>query len=370
MTALLTTARNAGLEDLTALLERQQAHKVDVVVGPRNLAFEQGRLLVDGIEPMLTTEGVTVANGSYLPTATCDEGLAAKLDVPRGYLGKMRAEAVDLYDTNLNGWLHRAPSDKRYLVRALRGDGGGGVARAFLSDGYKRVDNLDVLMATLDGVRRAGVPVVIDGCDLSERRMYVRIVSEHVRVMAPRLLHDYRSPFTGESGAENPTVFAGFVISNSEVGGGAFTLTPRLVVQVCRNGMTITRDAMRCVHLGSRLEEGVVTWSAETQQRNLDLIVSKTRDAVAEFLRAEYVEAKVDEIERAARTAVRDPQETITRSANGSPSRPSSAPRSSTTSSRAAIPRRAASCTPSPASPAPPTTPTRPTRWRPRPCAR
>ena len=62
-------------------------------------------------------------------------------------------------------------------------------------------------------------------------------------MLAPALLAGYRTPFTGAAGADNPVVFAGFVITNSETGCGAFTLTPRLVVQVCRNGMTITRDA-------------------------------------------------------------------------------------------------------------------------------
>ena len=46
-------------------------------------------------------------------------------------------------------------------------------------------------------------------------------------------------------------VFAGWVLSNSETGCGAFTITPRLVVHVCRNGMTITKDALRAVHLGA-----------------------------------------------------------------------------------------------------------------------
>ena len=72
--------------------------------------------------------------------------------------------------------------------------------------------------------------------------MYVRVVCEQVRALAPALLAGYRSPFTGASGADNPVIFAGFVISNSETACGAFTLTPRLVVQVCRNGLTITRD--------------------------------------------------------------------------------------------------------------------------------
>ena len=37
--------------------------------------------------------------------------------------------------------------------------GSGGVARAFVSDSYKIIDNLDVLLAALDGVRhRQGFP--------------------------------------------------------------------------------------------------------------------------------------------------------------------------------------------------------------------
>ncbi len=98
-----------------------------------------------------------------------------------------------------------------------------------------------MLLAALDGVRAAGVPVTVDGCDLTDRRMYVRVACEQVRVLAPALLAGYRSPFTGATGAENPVVYAGFVLSNSETGCGAFTLTPRLVVQVCRNGLTIAR---------------------------------------------------------------------------------------------------------------------------------
>ena len=94
-------------------------------------------------------------------------------------------------------------------------------------------------------------------------------------------------------------VFAGFVITNSETGCGAFTLTPRLVVQVCRNGMTITRDAMRAVHLGERLDEGVVTWSGNTLDKTLALITAKTTDAVTTFLDPGYVQRAVRAIESA-----------------------------------------------------------------------
>jgi hypothetical protein len=141
--------------------------------------------------------------------------------------------------------------------------------------------------------------------------MYVRVVCEQVRVLAPELLAGYRSPFTGASGADNPVVFSGFVITNSETGCGAFTLTPRLVVQVCRNGLTVTRDAMRSVHLGERLEEGMVTWSDNTRDKTLALITAKTSDAVAAYLDPQYVERALRAIERNAGRPVADPQEAI-----------------------------------------------------------
>src|ERR1035438_1594089 len=223
----------------------------------------------------------------------------------------MREHKPGLYDANVNGWLDG--DGRRFLLRCLRpGSGDGtGAARAFLSDGYKIIDNLDVLLAALDGVRNAGVPVEVDGCDLTDRRMYVRVVCEQVRVLAPALLAGYRSPFTGASGAENPVVFAGFVITNSETGCGAFSLVPRLVVQVCRNGMTITRDAIRAVHLGERLDEGIVTWSGNTRDKTLALITAKTTDAVGTFLNPSYLEHTVRELEKDAGHPVTDPQEAV-----------------------------------------------------------
>lgn len=62
----------------------------------------------------------------------------------------------------------------------------------------------------------------------------------------------------------NPVVFAGFVISNSETGHGSFSIIPQITIQVCDNGMTFTRDAMREVHLGGRLQDGVIRWSSDT----------------------------------------------------------------------------------------------------------
>jgi len=303
------TTRNATLEDLAALLRSQHARKVDVVARPSAIRARGGQLVIDDTEPVLGADGVTMTAGSYRPTGVCDQGIADKLGIPAAYLRRMREEHPGLYDQNVNGWLER--DDRAFLLRCLRGDGGSGVARAFLSDGYKFIDNLDVLMAALDGVHQAGYPVQVDACDLSERRMYVRVRCEQVRVLAPVLLAGYRSPFTGAPADGNPVVSAGFVISNSETGCGAAAITPRLVARVCSNGMTITRDAVRAVHLGERMDEGTITWSGDTTGKMLGVLTAKTRDAVRAFLDPAYVERAVRALEKDAGHPVTDPDEAV-----------------------------------------------------------
>ncbi|EFC79709.1 hypothetical protein [Parafrankia sp. EUN1f] len=203
-----------------------------------------------------------------------------------------------------------------------------------------------MLLATLAGIRDAGAQTTIDGADLTDRHMHVRVRSDSVRVLTPALLRDYRSPFTGERGADNPVVWAGFVLTNSEVGAGAFSITPRLVVQVCNNGLTIARDAMRQVHLGARLEEGTVSWSRDTQRKALALVTAKVRDSVAAFLTVDYVERQLTVVREAPLFPWTTRPAPSRSSAGSCITPPSSRPSSCGTSSRAAILPPVGCCTP------------------------
>lgn len=311
-----TGARNADLSDLVRILEDGQHRKLDVIAPASALRMQEGNVRVEGVESQLTTSGVTQVDGIYRPTAVADEGISDKLRIPLAYLRRMRAENVPLLDDNVNSWLREEPG-RRFMLRAFRGDDtpgaapGEGVARALLSDSYKLIDNLDMLLAALDGLKQSGHPTRVTGCDLTDRRMYVRVESEAVATQARNLLRGYRSPFDGRSGDELPLVSAGFVISNSEVGSGAYTVTPRAVFRVCGNGLTMTKDVMRTVHLGGKQDEGVVSWSGQTQRKTLELITSKTSDAVRTFLSREYVEAKVRELEATAGKPLEEPTKTI-----------------------------------------------------------
>lgn len=299
-----TTTRNANLQDLVQILQDQHARKVDVVAPASKISAVDGRLVVAGAEAILGEDGVTQADGTYVPTAVADEGIAGRLDIPVGYLKRLRAERPDLYDANVNGWLHGAlasegktPDPRSFLIRAFRGDDGeDGIARAFLSDRYGFVDNLDVLMATLQGIRDAGVEVQVRSADLTDRRMVVRVECPAVTALAPRLLEGYRSPWNGQTGADNPLVSAGFRFTNSETGGGAYAIVPEVTVQICKNGMTLQKEALRKIHFGTQLNEGVVQWGQDTQEKSLQLVSMQTRDAVKTFLSEEYLNGAVERL--------------------------------------------------------------------------
>lgn len=318
--------RNATFEDLVEILRDQQGRRIDLLRDGSNIQFRDGRLIVSGADPIIEDDGVTDPNGEYIPTAVFDEGVADKLKIPLAYVRRLRAERPDLYDANINGLFRggraridlrkgvgdpsrilreATPADPRtFMLRTFRGNTGEpGVARALLSNRYGVIDNLDVVTAALQGIQQADARVKITGCDLSERRMYVRVQSLDVQALAPALLAGYRSPYSGREGADNPVVWAGFVITNSEVGNGKAKITPRIVFEVCDNGMTITKDAEGAVHVGSRQEESIVRYSEETTRKELEVVTLKTRDAVRTFLSPEYLEALVEETtEKGART--------------------------------------------------------------------
>lgn len=317
MTTPATITRNASIENLVEILKGQQPRKYDVVVPVSKLRSVNGVLVIQGAETVLDEDGVTIADGQYIPTSICDGGIADRLgqDLSAKYLATLRRKDIVMYDQNVNGWLRHADNTaKKFLVRCFKDAAGmgPGVARAFLSDSYKIIDHFDVLMTILDAIRSVDADVTVESADLTDRRMYVRVRCEGIAVNALELVRNYRSPYNGKSGADLPMMFAGLEFSNSEVGHGAFSIAPRVVLQVCNNGMKADVAAVRSQHLGGRLEtEGEIVWSDETQKKNLELIRSKTIDAVTSFLSAEWLQKYLAKLEKDAGVEVAKPEETI-----------------------------------------------------------
>jgi len=316
------TLRKGTLGDLVEELKEQQERKVDMVVPTRDLWSHEGLVVVRDHGPAeITDNGVTPSHLFLAPSRVFDEGISSKLSKPGRpfsvkYLRGLRDTGrTDLVDANLNGLLHGSkgldiPADDRaFFLRTFSpADANStGYARALLSDRYRPIDNWDVLGTILDGLKTAGfTDHVIRQADLTDDKMYVRISVPEVSALAPTLLKDYVSPYSRNRGSDNPTVEAGIVISNSETGGAAFTITPELVIQICTNGLTIKQDMIRKPHLGGKLDEGVIKVSDDTRRKNLDLIAAQTRDAINTFLDPEYLARALSRIEDQSENPVSD----------------------------------------------------------------
>lgn len=326
--------RSADLRELANALKDHRSRAIDVVAPATGFKFDGAHMVIEDVEPVISDDGVSDVNGRYSLTRVALEGVGSRLDIGLRYLRKCHTVQPDLFATNANAWLtHEENAGKKFLARLLRGEPGAdatdGVVRAWLSDSYRTIDNFDILMAALSGMQKAGIENPAIEADLTERRMVVKVACPQIAALAPTLLKDYKNPFgdgvrsvsdywTPErvaraAGAEGkgyepgkePILFAGFQISNSETGGGAFRITPRLVVQVCRNGLTMTAESTKEIHLGAKLDNGIVEWSDETRAANIALVMAQTADAVRKFVSPEYVAAKVEMLEKAAGVEVK-----------------------------------------------------------------
>lgn len=305
--------QRAALPELLALLQDHQARTHDIVAPARALSYtNDGALELHEYGHEITLEGVTqqeqVTEMSLNRVA--DVQLRAKLDIHQRYWDRMSGEHLPLRATNANYWLQQ--DERSWMLRTLNplNPDEAPLVRAILSDRYFRMDDLDVLSACLDGVREAGIvdPSTLDiSCDRTASRLYVRITAPEIGVAAADIQSRYRDPRTGNSGTDYPMMWAGLVLSNSETGHGSTSLTPRIVEQVCTNGMTRPKDVSKSIHIGSRLDEGVVTWSEDTQRKALELMTAKTADACKTFLSVEYVQRVVDELREFAGRKVTDP---------------------------------------------------------------
>jgi len=209
----------------------------------------------------------------------CHEHLSEKLKINKTYYDKMKNGHNDLLDQNVNYWFNQERNN--YLLRTfIKPDGSGGIARALLSDSYKPIDNWDVCMTVLDVVKNYP-GIQLNAADITDRKFYMQFSDPTVEVQAPELLKKYRDG--------NPGIIAGFVISNSEVGEGAFSVAPRAVILACKNGMTRLEERMRRVHLGSKLDQGHIQWSDRTKQKNLQLIQSQAVDAINHWMSIGYL---------------------------------------------------------------------------------
>ena len=286
-----------SLTDLAVEIERQKDAKKDALVVSQSIRLNtNGRSLMwlGGDEPF-----------TMQPLAHRQLGL--HLGVPVKWYDAMRdqveawrtPDGQPLFDTTMNTLLAARPVSERRLVRTLDGN-----ARAFLSDRYRTIDHAPILEAILPVLMEMpGIVWEDASLEVTDQRLYLKIVNERLRA-------DVK---VGD------TVQAGVLITNSEVGLGAFRVQPLLYRLVCSNGMVV-QDAASSrskFHVGGVMgdsEDGqAYAWlSDETLAARSSATVLEMRDVVRGALNDVVFQRTVDAARAAAEVKVEgDPVKSV-----------------------------------------------------------
>ena len=187
--------------------------------------------------------------------------IGSALNIPAKYYDLMRTQKPELLSENVNSWLRSR--EQNYMIRSMD-YGNGRVARAFLSDRYRRIDNMEVASAILPLFAGKEEMEVIS-CEVTMSRLYLKILNK--RLEAEVVPGDF--------------VQAGVVISNSEVGLGAVSVQPLVYRLVCSNGMVCNEFGERKAHVGRAakgLEDSFGIYTDETIEAEDKAFMLRLRD--------------------------------------------------------------------------------------------
>ena len=205
----------------------------------------------------------------------------------------MEAGFHDLVRDNFSAWLHQK-KDQLRMVRLLDTKGDGVVRmRALLSDGYRSIDNYDVLKHAMTLTKSMNMDIYFQDVQLSETRLYIKAVSKR--------LIDNIFTLKGQD-----TVEGGVIIMNSEVGAGKYKVIPFMNVVRCTNGL-IGEEAFTQIHLGLKKGEGLINWSDETLQKSDEALWLQISDVVRHTFDKEIFRSWVDRINGVSRIELKQP---------------------------------------------------------------
>jgi len=275
-------------------LDTQRAYQHDIVVPSGHIHYEGG-ILYAGEE-------------EYTVNDLAHDQISGKLDIPISYYKKMKTEYPELLDKNINGWLSRKEKAK-FLLRTFKYADTDSVCRAFLSDRYNILDNYDVLITALEAIKDTGIEIEIVKANVTDRRMYIHAVAPSIHVDATNLLDDYLADTS--KAVLNNGIISGILLTNSEVGMGTFEVAACAQILKCTNRMHDRASKFRKVHLGGKMDEGIIQWSQTTRNKNYELIMSQVKDAVKTYLSQDYLGQLTLKLQRAKDTEIEHPVQVI-----------------------------------------------------------
>lgn len=184
--------------------------------------------------------------------------IGTHLKIPAAYYDRMLSDYPELLAENVNSWFQREPTQR--MVRTLDG-----TVRAFLSNRYRRIDNLDIAEIVLPVIQQME-DAYFESCQITDSRMYIKVVNKRLEAEV----------------VPGDIVQSGVIISNSEVGLGSVNIQPLVYRLVCSNGMVVNDAQTRRTHIGrvNEADENFQLFSQETLAADDHAFAMKIKDTV------------------------------------------------------------------------------------------
>lgn len=243
-----------SLQELGCELQRQRLNRQDFIADTRSIHINSNS---SGSSLSIATDNQNFCFGIC---ELAHQQIATRLNIPFRYYQKMQMENPELLDRNVNTWFSQNP--ERRMIRVLDGN-----VRAFLSDRYRRLDNLELFAAVLPVIKQMK-GANIESCEVTPSRLYLKVVNKKLKAEV----------------SVGDVVQAGFVISNSEVGLGSVRVEPLVFRLVCKNGLICKDFAQKKYHVGKQInsadDSAYQLYSDETLAQDDKAFFMKVQDIV------------------------------------------------------------------------------------------
>ena len=244
-----------SLQQMLTEVKRQSESKEDYLIAPNRLRMESyGKEMFLHLSDDSGTELIE----PMTITGIAHRQIGTHLKIPAAYYDRMLSDYPELLAENVNSWFQREPTQR--MVRTLDG-----TVRAFLSNRYRRIDNLDIAEIVLPVIQQME-DAYFESCQITDSRMYIKVVNKRLEAEV----------------VPGDIVQSGVIISNSEVGLGSVNIQPLVYRLVCSNGMVVNDAQTRRTHIGrvNEADENFQLFSQETLAADDHAFAMKIKDTV------------------------------------------------------------------------------------------
>lgn len=286
-----------NLQDLLSEVIRQNETKSDYVASTKeSVRLVPAEGFKDNLALVLLQEGSNELQ-RFSISDNCHNQLASRLNVPLKFYRRLLADHTDMVIDNVNKLFEREPATR--LVRTLDG-----VARAFLSDKYRTLDNNQVLEQVLPALVNGDIENVLLSSNVDDNKMHLKVLFTDDSLAqdigsAPNgginPLVASATPFV-EKDKTRDIIRPGIVISNSETGQGSLSMKGFFFRSYCTNGCVWGTDeafSFQRNHVGSRLtaQSNFEVFSDDTRRKQDELIIAELSDGMGTMINPERVQA-------------------------------------------------------------------------------